>query len=112
MTEAEISGHEVTKQANDNSITNTEPAIVAGAVVGIVGAVGSILVIGGYIDEGQKNALADSAGQIVPAVFVIAAIVQAVITRMRAYAPRTAARIAVANATAPAGTPPTLQSPP
>jgi hypothetical protein len=85
--------------------------MVAGAVVGIVGAVGSILVIGGYIDEGQRKALQDSAGQIVPAVFVIAAIAQAIFTRMRAYSPRSAAQIAIVNAKAPAGTPATLIGP-
>lgn len=103
---------EVIEQAHDNSLPNTEPAIVAGAVVGIVGAVGSILVIGGYIDADQKKALEDSAGQIVPAVIVIAAIVQAIITRVRAYSPRTAARIALVNAKAPAGAAPTLIGPP
>lgn len=107
-----IIGRDVTKQATDNSLGNTEPAIVAGAVVGIVGAVGSILVIGGYIDEDQRKALQDSAGQIIPALFVIAAIVQAIITRMRAYSPRSAAQIAIVNAQAPAGTPPTLVGPP
>lgn len=107
-----ITGHEVVRQATDNSPMNTEPAMVAGAVVGIVGAVGSILVIGGYIDEGQRKALQDSAGQIVPAVFVIAAIAQAIFTRMRAYSPRSAAQIAIVNAKAPAGTPATLIGPP
>jgi hypothetical protein len=108
----DLSGHEVVQQARDNSITNTDPAMVRGAVVGIVTAVGSILVIGGYISEDQKQALADNAGVIVPALFAIAAVVQAIWTRMSVYSPRTAAKIAVANAVAPAGSPPTLAPPP
>lgn len=103
---------EVIKQAGDNSITNTDPALVRGAVVGIVGAVASILVIGGYIDEGQKQALVDNVGVIVPAVLVIASIVQAVWTRFAVYSPRTAAKIAVVNAAQPSGSAPTLIPPP
>lgn len=112
MTDATKTGGEVVEQARDNSFTNREPAVVAGAVVGVVGAVGSILVIGGYIDEGQKQALADNAGIIVPAVFAIAAVIQTAWTRAKAYSPRSAARIAVANAAAPAGTPPILPGTP
>lgn len=103
---------EVRAQANDSSPLNTDPALVRGAVVGIVGAVASILVIGGYIDEGQKQALVDNVGVIVPAVLVIASVIQAVWTRLAVYSPRTAARIAVVNAAQPSGSAPTLLSPP
>jgi nitrate/nitrite transporter NarK len=111
MTDA-LTGRDVVAVAADSSLPNTEAALVAGSVVGIVGALGSILVIGGYIDASQSKALQDSAGQIVPALFVIAAIVQAVWTRMKVYSARSAARVAVANAAAPAGTPPSLAPPP
>jgi nitrate/nitrite transporter NarK len=107
-----VSGPEVVRQATDNSLGNTEPAIVAGAVVGIVGAVGSILVIGGYIDDSQSQQLKDAAGQIIPALFIVAAVVQAAWTRMKVYSPRSAAQIAIVNAKAPAETPPTLVGPP
>lgn len=108
----ETRGEAVVAQANDNSFTNTDPAVLRGAVVGVVTAAGAILVIGGWISEEQKNALAEQAGIIVPAVFAIAAIVQAVWTRASVYSPRTAAEIAVANAEQPAGAPPTLAPPP
>jgi hypothetical protein len=111
MTEA-LTGHPVVKIANDASLPNTEPALITGSVVGIVGAVASILVIGGYIDAEQSQQLKDAAGQLVPAVLVIAAIVQAVITRLHVYSPKSAATVAVINAESPAGTPPTLAPPP
>ncbi len=103
---------EVVAQARDTSILNTDPALVKGTIVGIVGAVASILVIGGYIDEGQKQALVDNVGVIVPAVLVIASIVQSVWIRATVYSPRTAAKIAVVNAALPSGSGPTLIPPP
>lgn len=105
-------GEEVHEQATDNGIWNTEPAAAAGAVVSIVAAVGSILVIGGYADNEQIEALKSSAGIIIPACFVIAGAVQAIWTRMKAYSPRSAAKIAVVNAKAPAGAVPVLDPPP
>lgn len=112
MTDAEIAGHEVKKQASDDGPLNTEPAVVAGSVVGIVSAIAAILVIGGYIDEDQKRQLESSAGQIVPAVLLIVPIVAALIARIKTYSPRSAARIAVANADQPTGAPPSLAAAP
>lgn len=112
MADEQKVGGAVHAQASDNSLMNTEPAAAAGAVVGIVGAVGSILIIGGYADNAQIDALKNSAGVIVPACFVIAATVQAIWTRFKAYSGRSAARIAVVNATAPAGAVPILDPPP
>jgi len=109
---ADMSGHEVVKQANDNSIQNTDPALVRGTIVGIVAAVCSILVLGGYIDESQKQSIIDNVGIIVPALVALISIIQAIWTRMAVYSPRSAAKIAVTNAAAPAGTPPTLAPPP
>ncbi len=105
-------GGEVVRQAGDNGIWNTEPSVVRGAVVGIVAAIGSILVIGGYVDTGEVDTVKDAAGQIVPAVFIILGIVQAVWTRFSVYSPRSAARIAVANAAKPAGAVPAMDPPP
>ena len=109
---ARIAGEEVKEQAVDNSLTNREPALIAGSVVWLIGAVGSVLVIGGVLDEDQRQALVDNVGVIVPALLLLGPIISSVWTRMKAYAPRTAARIAVANAAAPMGTPPALIPPP
>jgi hypothetical protein len=111
MTDA-LTGHPVVKIANDASLPNTEPALITGSVVGIVGAAASILVIGGYIDADQSQQLKDAAGQLVPAVLIIVAIIQAVITRLHVYSPKSAANVAVINANAPAGSAPILAPPP
>lgn len=108
---SDLNGREVIQQAADNSVGNTEPALVRGAVVGVVTVVGSILVLGGYIDESQKQSLIDNIGVIIPAVFAIAAVVQAFWTRFGVYSPRSAAKIAVLNAS-PATIAPTLAPPP
>jgi hypothetical protein len=112
MTDTALTGHPVVDISRDKSLTNTEPALITGSVVGIVGAAASILVIGGYIDADQATQLKDSAGQIVPAVLIIAAIIQAVITRLHVYSPKSAATVAVINANAPVGSAPVLDPPP
>jgi hypothetical protein len=112
MTDQDLTGKEVVAQAHDDSILNREPALARGAVVAIVTALASILVIGGWIDETQKQDLVDNVGILVPALLAIIAIAQAVWTRAAVYSPRTTARVAVANAIAPAGAPPTLLPPP
>ena len=109
MTEDQTTGVAVREQAADNSFGNTDPALARGAVVGVVTAIGSILVLSGLIDEDQKQALADNAGVLVPAVLAIAAIVQAVWTRASVWSPRTAARGSVASARTGV---PTLDAPP
>lgn len=103
---------EVYAQANDKSIFNREPALVRGAVVSIVGAVATILVVSGVLDETQKRQLEDNAGTIAVAVLVIVPILQSLWTRMVAYSPKTAAEIAVVNAAQPSGSAPTLLGPP
>jgi hypothetical protein len=105
-------GREVRDQARDNSFLNTEPAIARGAVIAGVGAVGTILVVFGVLDNAQKDALAENAGTIVVAILAIVPIVQAVWTRLAVYSPRTAARIAVENASLPVGAAPTMAPPP
>lgn len=108
---SDLTGHDVIKQANDNGIFNTNAAAATGAIVGGVGAIGSILVIGGWIQPPEVEQLKGAAGQIVPACFLIAAIVQGVWTRYLVWSGRSAARIAVENAK-PTTTVPTLAPPP
>lgn len=112
MTDSTLTGKEVIAQSKDNSWLNTEPAVARGAVISVVGAGGTILVVFGILDNSQKEALAENAGTITVAILAIVPIVQAVITRLAVYSPRTAAKIAVANAKAPEGAPPTLAPPP
>jgi hypothetical protein len=116
------SGFAVREQAQDNSFLNTEPAVARGAAISLVGAVGTILVVFGVLDNTQKEALADNAGTIVVAILAILPIVQAAWTRIAVYSPRTAAKIAVQNADAsvsatqewgaPASATPTMLTPP
>jgi len=93
-----MSDHPIVAQATDNSILNTEPVLVKSTVVGIVGAVAAILLLGGWITPEEKAALETNAGVIVPAVIVILQIVGAIWARMSAYAPKTAAKIAIESA--------------
>ncbi len=105
-------GGEVVAQSRDGSLTNTEPVMVRNAVVGIVSAVLSILVMGGYIYPGERTGIEEQVGIIVPAVLVLAQIISGVWSRMGAYSPRSAAKIAVANAAKPAGAVPAMDPPP
>lgn len=112
MADEQKVGREVLAQANDNSVWNTEPAVVRGAVISVVGAIGTLLVVSGVLDADQKQALEDNAGTIAVAVLLIVPIVQSVWTRFAVYSGRSAARIAVATATKPGGAVPTLDPPP
>ena len=109
---ADKTGAAVVAQANDDGLLNTEPAIARGAVIALVGAVGTVLVVAGVLDEGQKQVLEENAGTIAVALLTIVPILQAVWTRFAVYSPRTAAGIAVENATSPIGSAPTLEPPP
>jgi hypothetical protein len=109
---AQRAGAEVVEQAEDNSIWNTEPAVVRGAVISIVGAIATLLVVGGVLDADQKRTLEDNAGTIAVAVVVIVPILQSVWTRFAVWSGRTAAQIALENAAKPAGAVPTLAPPP
>src|SRR5215207_8635557 len=112
MTNDQKVGGEVVEQATDNSIFNAEPAVVRGAVISVVCAFAALLVVGGVLDQGQKEALEQNAGTIAVAVMVILPILQSIWTRFAVYSPRSAAKIAVVNAAAPARTVPTLDPPP
>jgi hypothetical protein len=112
MTDVALIGRDVVAQSKDTSIWNTEPAVARGLVISVVGAGGTILVVFGVLDNEQKEALAENAGTITVAILAIVPIVQAVWTRFGVWSGRTATRIAVENAKAPEGTPPTLSGPP
>jgi hypothetical protein len=105
-------GAEVKEQARDTSLLNTEPAVVRGAVISLVGAFAAVLVAFGVLDESQKQTLVDNAGTIAVAIMVILPILQGVWTRFAVYSPRSAAKIAVENAGQPASAQPTLDPPP
>lgn len=105
-------GREVVRQANDSSWLNSEPSVVRGAVISVVGAIATLLVVGGVLDQDQKRQLEENAGTIAVAVLVILPILQSIWTRLAVYSPRTAAKIAVENATLPSGAAPTLAPPP
>lgn len=112
MAEDQKTGVEVREQAKDSSWLNAEPAVVRGAVISIVGALATLLVVGGVLDTDQKKQLEENAGTIAVAVMVILPILQSVWTRFAVYSPRSAAKIAVANAAKPSGAVPTLDPPP
>ncbi|HTE20935.1 MAG TPA: hypothetical protein VK689_21430 [Armatimonadota bacterium] len=103
-------GYAVVEQAQDGSPWNAEPAVVRGAVISVVGAVATLLVVSGVLTIEQKEALEQNAGTIAVAVLVILPILQSVWTRFAVYSPRSAAKIAVSNA--PVGVTPTLDPPP
>lgn len=109
---SETRGVAVREQATNTSFLNTDPAVARGAIISIVGAIGTILVISGVLDAEQKRQLEENAGTIAVAVLVILPILQSVWTRAAVYSPRTAAEIAVTNSEQPAGAPPTLAPPP
>lgn len=91
-------GHVVREQAADGNVWNTEPAVVKGAVIAFIGAIGTIAVIGGWITSDEVKTLQDQAGVIIPALFVILSLVQAIWTRASVWSPRSAAQAAVASA--------------
>lgn len=111
MTEV-ITGHEVVQQATDNSLGNTEPVGLTQTVMQIVGVVVAALVFKGYIEPNEGAFITVQALILVGAILSLAAFIGAALGRARAYSPKTAATIAIVNAKAPAGTPPTLLSPP
>jgi hypothetical protein len=86
--------------------------VVRGAVISVVGALATLLVVGGVLDRDQQRQLEDNAGTIAVAVMVIIPILQSIWTRFSVYSPRSAAKVAVANAAKPTGAVPTLDPPP
>ena len=109
-------GSAVIAQARDNSWWNKDPVVMKGIVAG--GATSICIALGafGIISEEQRTTIVEQVGNLTVAVFVIAPIVittgTALWQRLSAWSPRSAARIAVLNAEAPAGSPPVLPAAP
>lgn len=105
-------GEEVREQAADNSIMNTEPVVAKAAAVGIAT---SLLVAAGafgLVTEEQRTIIIEQVGNITYGLFVILPLVITMISalwgRLSAFAPKTAAMIALVNLRKPTGAEPTL----
>lgn len=109
-------GAEVVAQANDTSILSTDPLVAKAAVVGVLTSVLVALGAFGLVSEEQRTVIIEQVGNITYGVFVVLPMIVSIVTalwaRLSVYAPRTVARIALANAAQPAGAPPTLAPPP
>lgn len=109
-------GSEVHRQALDNSVMNTDPLVAKAAVIGVATSVLIALGAFGLVSEEQRTVIIEQVGNITYGVFVILPIVVSLVTalwaRLSVYSPRSAARIAVANAAAPGGSVATLDPPP
>lgn len=105
-------GGEVHQQAVDNSVGNTEPVMLRNTIVGVVSALLAILVLGGYVTGDESRELEAQAGIIIPALLLAVQIISGIWSRQGAYSPKSAAEIAIVNASAPMGAAPTLDPPP
>jgi hypothetical protein len=107
-------GEEVRAQAADNSIINTEPIVAKNTVVGIVSSLLVALGAFGLVTEDQRVIIIEQVGNITYGLFVVLPLVittvSALWARLSAYAPKTAALIALANLRKPPGSEPTLLS--
>jgi peptidoglycan/LPS O-acetylase OafA/YrhL len=107
-------GEEVRAQAVDTGIMNTEPVVAKAAVVGVVSSLLVALGAFGLVTEEQRTIIVEQVGNITYALFVVLPLVitmaSALWGRLSAYAPRTAALIAIANLRKPPGSEPTLLS--
>lgn len=109
-------GGEVVAQAHDNGIWNTDPLVAKAAVIGVATSVCLALGAFGIVTEEQRLTIIEQVGNVTYGLFVVLPIVVSLVTaawaRLSVYSPRSAAKIAVANAAAPAGSVPTLDPPP
>jgi peptidoglycan/LPS O-acetylase OafA/YrhL len=107
-------GDEVRAQAVDNGIMNTEPLVAKATVVGVVSSLLVALGAFGLVTDEQRTVIIEQVGNITYGLFVIAPFVITMVSalwgRLSAYAPRTAALIALANLRKPPGSEPTLLS--
>lgn len=107
---------EVVAQSRDNGIMNTEPLVAKAAVVGVVTSICIAAGAFGLVTEEQRTIIVEQVGNITVAVFILLPLLVSLVNslwgRLSAFSPRTAAKIAVINAEQPAGSPPTLLSPP
>src|SRR5688500_11993227 len=108
-------GMEVRQQAADNSFWNTDPLVAKAAVVGAAGSILRALGAFGLVTEEQRLLIIESSGTIIYGLFVVLPIVVSLLTavwaRLSVYSPRSAARIAISNATNRSAVP-TLDPPP
>jgi hypothetical protein len=111
MTDA-LTGHEVVRQAADDSLGNTEPVALTQTIMQIIGVVVAVLVFKGYIQPNEGAFITAQSVVLIGAIISLSAFVGAALGRARAYAPRSTARVAIANANLPAGSPPVLTTPP
>ena len=107
-------GEQVREQAADTSIMSTEPVLAKAAVVGVVSSILVALGAFGLVTEEQRTIIIEQVGNVTYGLFVIAPIAITVGTalwqRLSAFAPRTAALIALANLKRAPGQEPTLLS--
>lgn len=95
-----IKKSEVAKQATDGSLDNTEPVTFRQLAAQIVGIIVAVLIFKGYLEPSEGAALGVQSGVIVGAIMASAGILGAVAGRMKAYSPKTAAKIALTNSQA------------
>jgi hypothetical protein len=107
-------GDEVREIAVDNGIMNTEPLVAKAAVVGVATSLLVALGAFGLVTEEQRTVIIEQVGNVTYGLFVIAPFVISIGTalwgRLSTFAPRTAARIAIANLRQPPLSEPTLLS--
>jgi hypothetical protein len=102
----------VRRQANDDSLENTEPVALRGVIGSVIAFALMFLVYQGWITGDQSTTVKEQTEKIIDAILIILPIGMALLARARAYSPKTAAVIAIENAEKPAGASPTLVSPP
>lgn len=109
-------GSEVVEQARDTSFWNTEPLVAKAAVTGFTGSALIALGAFGLVTEDQRTIIVEQVGNITYGVFVLVpmgiSVATAIWARLSTFSPRTAAKIAIVNANLPAGSAPTLLTPP
>jgi hypothetical protein len=110
MTDNSITGAAVMKVANDTSLVNTEPVALTQALMQIIGVIVAVLVFKGYIEPEEGTFITAQSIILLGGIISVAALIGSALGRARAYSPRTAASIAVDNAsslvTAPVMSPP------
>ncbi len=101
MTDTKTGGA-VFAQANDNSWWNKDPLMVKAGVVGITTSILIALGAFGLVSEDQRTLVIEQVGNITYGLFVILPLLISLLTgvwaRLSVYSPRSAARIAVDNA--------------
>lgn len=112
MSEATKTGAEVRAQARDNSLENTEPLAWRGILGAFLTFVLLFLKAQGLLTDEESGIISSQAEVIVDALIVLIPAAFMFWGRLKAYAPRTAAKIAVQNSALPVSAEPTLMTPP